>query len=229
MSLYGDKRIVGDHSDFMIRFNLFGFQVGVQGWFWLTAFLLGGGLRMRSASEWPEVALAVGVIFVSILVHELGHALAARYFGQQAAIYFHGLGGLTHFQGGTLGRWRHAMVVAAGPAASLSLAVLFALWLPWRDVSPWVDQVVSIGLWVNVVWTMINCLPILPMDGGQLLRDILGEKHERLCCGIGGILAVMMVLLALISGFYFMAVLMGFLAWSNFKGAGTFQGGVSQA
>ena len=60
----------------MIRFNLFGIPVQVQPWFWLTLVLIGGGVGANTADELLLLALFVVAGFVSILVHELGHALA---------------------------------------------------------------------------------------------------------------------------------------------------------
>lgn len=194
--------------------------------FWLIAFLIGGGLGMRSAQDWPQVFVGMAVIFFSILVHELGHAFAARAFGQRPGIVFHGLGGLTFFNGPSLGRWPHFFMVAAGPTASLLLAVVFLMLVPFQELSPLLPLLVSFGLWVNIIWTVINCLPVLPLDGGQMLRDLLGPKNEQASCWIGCVVAVGIAVLAAFSSMYILAVLMGFLAYSNYKGTSNLQGGV---
>jgi len=181
---------------------------------------------MQSARDWPNVFVAMVTIFLSILVHELGHALAARHFGQRPSIYFHGLGGLTVFQGASLGRWQHFATVAAGPVASLLLAGIFICLIPLESLSPLMRPFILIGLWVNIVWTVLNCLPVLPLDGGQMLRDLLGAGRERLACTIGAVTAVVMGLAGLAFGFILLAVLMGFLAYSNYKGTTSLQGGV---
>ncbi|MEM1159119.1 MAG: M50 family metallopeptidase [Verrucomicrobiota bacterium] len=210
----------------MLRFTLFGFPVMVHWLFWLIAFLLGGGLFMQSAREWPDVFVRMVVIFFSILVHELGHAAAARLFGLRPGIAFHGLGGLTYFSGGSLERWQHFLVVAAGPLSSLALAGCFVILLPLENISPLMPTLIWTGVILNVAWTIINCLPVLPMDGGQMLRDILGPKHERTACTIGAVVAALVIIPAVLFKFYILAVLMGFLAYSNFKGSTSMQGGV---
>jgi len=210
----------------MLRFSLFGFPVMVHWLFWLIAFLLSGGLHMQSAQEWPRIFVGMVVIFLSILVHELGHAAVARLFGLQPGIAFHGLGGITYFRGTDLKRWQHFLVVAAGPTSSLALAGCFVIMLPVKEISPLIPMIISIGLWVNIVWTVINCLPILPMDGGQMLRDILGPKLERVACIVGAVVASVVVLVAFRGQMYFLAVMMIFLAYSNFKGSTNLQGGV---
>lgn len=194
--------------------------------FWLIAFLLSGGLNIQSSQEWPDIFVRMVVIFFSILVHELGHAVVARLFGQQSGIVFHGMGGLTHFRGGVLNRWQHFLVVAAGPLSSLALAGCFVILLPFQEISPLMPTLISTGIYLNVVWTIINCLPVLPMDGGQMLRDVLGPKLERAACITGAVVAVIVVVVAFLAKFYLLSVLMIFLAYSNFKGSTNLQGGV---
>lgn len=226
MSLYGDIGADAVMSKVMLRFSIFGFPIMVHWLFWLIAFLIGGGLGMQSAQDWPRVFVGMTVIFLSILVHELGHAFAARAFGQRPGIVFHGLGGLTFFNGPRLSRWPHFFMVAAGPASSLLLALFFFMMLPFQELSPLLPLFIGFGLWVNIVWTVINCLPVLPLDGGQMLRDLLGKKSEKICCWIGAVVAVGIAVLAALSKMYILAVLMGFLAYSNFRGTTSLQGGV---
>ena len=76
-------------SPWDLRFWALGFPVRVHPFFWLVAALLGlGDGRPQPVVIW------VGVVFVSVLVHELGHALAARYFRWPASIVLYGGGGL---------------------------------------------------------------------------------------------------------------------------------------
>lgn len=210
----------------MLRFSLFGFPVVVHWLFWLIAFLLSGGLNLQSSQDWPQIFIGMIVIFISILIHELGHAVFARLFGQNPSIAFHGLGGLTFYNGRSLKRWEHFLVVLAGPLSSLALAGCFVILLPLRELSPLIPMLITFGLWVNIVWTIINCLPILPMDGGQMLRDILGPKLERVACIVGAVVATLVVILAFNAKMYFLAVVMIFLAYSNYKGSTNLQGGV---
>lgn len=210
----------------MLRFSIFGFPVGIHWLFGVMAFLFGGGLTMQSAQDWPRVFVGMVVIFISIMVHELGHAWAARACGRRPVIELHAMGGLTIFWGQGLGRMRHFLVVLAGPAASVALLIFFILLLPFRAMSPLLPVFVGFGLWVNVVWTILNCLPILPLDGGQMLRDVLGPSRERVACVIGAVVATAAAVWAISQQQIFLAVLMGILAWSNFRGSTNLQGGV---
>ena len=59
----------------MIQFSLFGIPVRVEPIFWLTLALIGGGLSARDSESLLVVALFVLAGFVSVLIHEMGHAL----------------------------------------------------------------------------------------------------------------------------------------------------------
>ncbi len=73
------------------RFSLLGFPVRVHPFFWLMAAIVGFSLSNRDGMG---LLLGVGVVFVSILIHELGHALMFRRFGSDCHIVLHGFGGL---------------------------------------------------------------------------------------------------------------------------------------
>jgi Zn-dependent protease len=151
----------------VVRFRLFGFPVRVSILFLIMAVLLGRG---RSAAELP---VWVVIVFVSVLVHELGHAFAARAFGQEPSILLHGMGGLTSWHpSGVLAPGRRLLVSAAGPVAGLSLAaVSFVLGLALtadesaaRGVA---DEISSVNVW----WFVFNVLPMLPLDGGSVMAS----------------------------------------------------------
>src|SRR5512146_1456782 len=91
-----------------LRFSLLGFPVRVHPLFWLIAVLLGS-----ASADLVQILIWVLVVFVSILIHELGHALAFRRYGLSSQIVLHFAGGLT-IPESTLwgGRWAN---VALGP------------------------------------------------------------------------------------------------------------------
>jgi len=117
-----------------LHFNLLGFPVRVHPMFWLISILFGRpwdeGTKPLDLLTW------VGVMFVSILIHELGHALAMRYFGYRARIVLYSFGGLaipergySDSYGARAGSshpdsvgWRQIMISLAGPGAGFVLA-----------------------------------------------------------------------------------------------------------
>lgn len=211
----------------MIRFNLLGFPVEVHPWFWLTCLLLGGGLWARTAHDWIGVALWALVAFISILVHELGHALAGQRYGARPAIALHALGGLTALPGAAFTRAQNIIISTAGPAAGLALAALCALLLVTTGsaLPDLARRFLSLGLVLNLFWTIFNLLPIQPMDGGQILRDLLGPRHFRLTCIIGAAIGAALTVWAISAQQWFLAIFAGILAWANFRGSVQFPGG----
>ncbi|MDR1303959.1 MAG: site-2 protease family protein [Verrucomicrobiales bacterium] len=200
----------------MLKFKLFGFPVQVQPWFWLVAFLLGGGFGMRGEFDWLPVLEWMVVIFLSLLTHELGHAIAARHFGGWPFIVIHTFGGTTYYQD-RFERRERLIVSAAGPMCSLVLALIAALGVFVIPVPPFLREITWMTMWINSIWTAFNLLPIMPMDGGQILRDVLGPGQLRLACLIGLVTALAAGLALAWFGWIIAAILLGFMAWQNFK------------
>ena len=81
------------------QFELAGIRVRVSPWFWLASALLGFGVCQSFAGGDQRALIGylilwAGVVLVSILIHEMGHALAFRLFGQSAHIVIYHFGGL---------------------------------------------------------------------------------------------------------------------------------------
>ena len=96
----------------VLRFRLFGMPVTVRGSFLLIAAIIG---FIGVGNPQRTIAL-IAVIFVSILIHELGHAVTARMYGSEVAIELNGFGGLTRWTvpQGELTPGRRALIAAAG-------------------------------------------------------------------------------------------------------------------
>lgn len=205
----------------MLRFWIFGFHVTVELWFWITAFLLGGGLRpdaWSSVSNLANLAIWAIVVFFSILIHELGHAFTGRRFGANPEIVLHAFGGAAVMHGARFNRRQDLLVTAAGPGASIllgSLALAALVYLPIP--SPDVRETLVDLVWINYFWTLINLLPIQPLDGGLLLRTALGDRRLDITCLIGVFCAAGVAVLALLTGRTFLTLLMALLAFENWR------------
>ncbi len=230
-----------------LRFSIAGIPVTVHPLFWLIALLLG------SSGDILLVPIWVAVIFVSILVHELGHALAFRRYGQRSQIVLHFAGGLTipepvywgsGYANVSLTPNQHIFVSLAGPGAGfllagLVIAVVTALggsvittWLfgfiplPLNARLPFGGQVLAVVvtmlLWVNIFWGLINLVPVFPLDGGHVSRNVLLQadpvdgvrKSLWISVIAGGLVAV--------AGFIlfrslFMALMFGLLAFQSYQ------------
>ena len=150
-------------------FTLAGVPVDISPWFFLLClWALGYG-------GWGWVWIVC--LAVSLLVHEMGHAMVARHYRLGPAVLLHGLGGLcSHERSDSDGK--DALIVAAGPAAGLilggiSYAVLLGVggWKsPLLAARPQLWTTLSSLIYINVFWSLVNLLPIWPLDGGQLYR-----------------------------------------------------------
>lgn len=115
------------------------------------------------------------VIFFSLIIHELGHALTANACGQRASIDLVGFGGVTHRQGPPLRPLQEFIIVFNGPLAGFTLgAVSYYIYNTFGPSLPIVAQeILQISAFANFFWTLLNLLPVQPLDGGQLLRITL--------------------------------------------------------
>jgi stage IV sporulation protein FB len=231
-----------------LRFNLAGFPVRVHPLFWLIAVLLG-----YSSGNILQILIWVLVVFVSILVHELGHALAFRRYGMSSQIILHFAGGLTvpeatlwgsRWANVSLGPNQNIFISLAGPGAGFIFAgvVIAAVYVaggtviptqllgfipvPGLAMLPFGGQVLSVLvtelLWVNIFWGLINLLPVYPLDGGSVTRNVLlqvdpadGVRKSLWVSVIAGALIALIAFLFLRS--LYMAVLFGFLAFQSYQ------------
>lgn len=198
----------------VLRLTLFGIPVQIHPLFWLVAYLLVSGSKTGLGAQ---LIFAV-VIFVSLLTHELGHAFAARGAGQEPNITIHAFGGLTRWRPNrTLSRSKLIGITLAGPAGGFALALvsflaltrLPASILAFHNSSIAVKDVLRIALQVNAVWSVVNLLPVLPFDGGQLLAHALGPKRRRLSATLSAIFGVAAAIGFWVIGWKIAAVMFG--------------------
>ena len=176
-----------------IRFTCAGFPVRIHPFFWLVTILL------ANSADPTNVLIWIFVVFVSILIHELGHAFAMKYFGFSPRITLYGLGGLASYDQGftpsydsysSAGNDTRSQVIisAAGPAAGfvfagIVIALLYAFnlsssFLGWpiggsgQIASAYANEFVYQLLFVNIAWGIINLFPVYPLDGGKISREL---------------------------------------------------------
>ena len=155
--------------------TLFGFPIEVNLSFLavpIIALLFWGGI---------SGLIAVLILFASVILHELGHALTARHFKVPVVgIELHLLGGAAKMLGQPKRANDEVLIAAAGPAVSFALGIAGLVLSPLFEVVGLylgADIFRVIG-WINIVLGVFNLLPALPMDGGRILRALLTRKFE---------------------------------------------------
>lgn len=202
----------------MIQFSLFRIPVRVEPIFWLTVAFLGGILQARNADDLLGVALFALAAFISVLIHEMGHALMIRKFGLPTEVTLSAFGGYATYPSGVLSRKKSFLVTAAGPAIQLAFGMaVFVLAQFIRLESSQLKIFIDALFWVSIIWAIFNCLPVFPMDGGQMLAAILGPRRARAVHVIGIGCAILVGVFALTNGFMLMGIFMGMFAWQNYQ------------
>ena len=207
----------------MLRFTLFGIPTKVQWMFWVVMALLGGIGRSGMNPEGMKlVAIFVGAGFLSILVHELGHALTARKYGARPEILLYGFGGLASYPDvGRITRNQRLHIIAAGPGFGLVLGAISWLLLykllPVSSIGIYLFYLLNFLVWINIVWSLLNMLPIYPLDGGQFLGTWMNGNKMVLRSQIGTGVAAAVAVYAIMNKQIFMAVMFGMLAYQNYQ------------
>lgn len=211
---------IGHHGG-LSSFRLFNIPVTVHPSFILIALALGW---INQLTGWELMAVWVVIVFVSVLVHEFGHALTARAFGASVEVELNGLGGLTRWgvPDGELPPGRRALVSAAGSGAGFVLGGLG--YLVGTVFGPFQSTLVARGLgllvFVNFFWGLLNWLPIRPLDGGHLLVSLLTKltpnNAERVARIVFMITSAIALALALRFNLIFIAILAGWMLISEF-------------
>ncbi|QDV71488.1 Peptidase family M50 [Rosistilla carotiformis] len=237
-----------------VNFGLLGFPVRISIGFWIMALVFGYDLvsqlsQLFPGSRGPLLLLWIFSVFVSILVHELGHAVAMRMCGQQASIVLYHFGGLAipqnaygaRFSKKNSSKAEKIFITAAGPLAQLTLAAIVIGVARARDFeillmpdflssvpslaggqpidSPGMFGLVNFLVWPSVMWALLNLIPVYPLDGGQIAKEIIelfgGTLYHAIVLSMG--CALLMAAYGVMSGRLFMTLLFASLAYSNYE------------
>lgn len=203
----------------MLRFTLLGFPIIIHWVFWVTLALLGGVLRATNKPEdMQRVVVWVLAGALSILIHELGHALTMRKFGgRQVHIVLHSFGGYATCDR-LFNLFKNILVSGAGPFYQVVAGLLMWATLSFIERPPMlVEYFMGSFVKVSIFWAILNLLPIFPLDGGHILKAILGPSRLKLTLTISLICAVGFGVLALLNGPPFIGIFFGFIAFNNWK------------
>jgi Zn-dependent protease/CBS domain-containing protein len=149
------------------------------GWVWASYWLAGKSMEAMVAGVGFIVTL-----FACVVLHEMGHALAARKFGIQTRdITLLPIGGLARLQRMPEEPRQELWVALAGPAVNVAIAAILSAglalthgWAPFSQLSVVSGSLVERLLLANISLVLFNLIPAFPMDGGRVLRAVLASR-----------------------------------------------------
>ena len=160
-------------------FRLFGFPVRIDPALFIVLLVV---VTSAHVTRGVLFAFVVGGA-LSLIAHELGHAVAARSLGASSvSISLRSYGGLTTYSLPTATRSKSALIAAAGPVVGLVLGL--CIWVARQAAAPppGSERAATYAelLFVTVGWSLINLLPVMPLDGARLLEQLLpGSAQNR--------------------------------------------------
>lgn len=242
---------------FDLNFRIGDIPVRIHPFFWLVTLIMFASGGMNEEDAPLLLAIWTGVVFFSILIHELGHAVVMRHYGDHPSVVLYSFGGLAIPSGAGGGGgfydsgWRprarltpirKIQISFAGPLAGFILAAatvvlckvagveiqiawLWQLPLPYVFLpdKPGLEALLNDILWVNVSWGLVNLLPIYPLDGGQIARELFTLSQvpdgfrKSLYLSMFTAIGVALAMFSLHLGGIFTLLLFGSLAYSNWQ------------
>jgi len=158
-------------TQYDLRFQLFGIPIRIHPLFWLISAFV------TWIPNSPQLVL-VGILcfLLTVLVHELGHALMFRRYGFRSEIVLYMLGG--YATGGRLSTWRSVHVSAAGPVAgfflaAITIAVRIAVTPAVLEAKPVIDFALANLIFFNIWLGVFNLVPCVPLDGGHIMQALI--------------------------------------------------------
>lgn len=191
--------------------------ISIHPLFWVLAFLIG----WIQSQSFIGIFIWVLVIVISVLFHELGHAFTAKFFGLHPKIELIAFGGVTSYENKRVVFWKQFLIVLNGPLFGIGL-FLFCSLIIYLNIftNIYVFSFFKIAQIVNLFWSIVNLLPVLPLDGGQLLRIALegffGIRGFRLSLFIGSLVALLFSIFFFIRGGFLIGALFFLFAFQSF-------------
>ncbi len=178
-----------------LNFRLWGVPIRVTPWFWLTSLLITNGAAVGGIA----IMVCILASFLSILIHELGHAAAYLSFGMRPHVVLYQFGGLAIAdrmgggRGSNQGARANILISLAGPVLQIAAGVfVFALvralgydiaaplsimegrFPDGPNPIPSYELLVFLTIFsrISISWALLNLLPVFPLDGGQIARSL---------------------------------------------------------
>ena len=146
--------------------------------------LLSGRIqKLELAEYWVMGAITAVMLFVSVLIHELGHSVVAKHYGIPVPrITLFVFGGVSQIAEEPASAGQEFWIAVVGPAVSFALAALFWELEPLVSSSTPLLALAEYLALINLVLGIFNLIPGFPLDGGRVLRAIVWRvtgKYQR--------------------------------------------------
>lgn len=170
--------------------RIFGFEIRIH-----ALVLLGLLLDYKKLSKLNDYfhlikfLLLYSGLFISILAHEMGHALTTKFFGNtvKGIIVFPPLGGLAFIGTDNRNPLRNILIYLAGPLVNIVLALIMLYLYKCTDMKIYFliyDELILV-IWINLLIGLVNLIPFYPFDGGRILQNLIllfrsGERKANI-------------------------------------------------
>src|SRR5262245_46693588 len=166
-----------NQTPYDVRFRLFGVPVRIHPLYWIVTAIFTFPHGGTPVEMWP---ILMAIVFVSLMVHELGHVLAFQRYRIRAGVVLWGFGGLAVADAAPPRMGQRIFICLAGPGAGFVFAAL--IWASneatsWRSTSAVTRHMYWALMFINIVWGAVNLLPVWPLDGGRVSEEICRQKR----------------------------------------------------
>jgi len=213
--------------------RILGIPVGLDpSWFLIFIFMtwsLASSYFPAEFKDWPQTqywivgALTAVMLFLSVVLHELGHSLAAmRYKIPVNSITLHIFGGIAQIGSEPPSAIAEFWIAIAGPAVSFGLAIIFQLLQSvLTGIAPLLALVKYLA-YINGTLALFNLIPGFPLDGGRVFRAIVWgatqnlRKATLIAAGLGRAIAFILILIGvwqIFNGNFGNGLWIAFIGW----------------
>ena len=193
-------------------------------------------VEMQKGSDLSTILITIVfvlVIFACVVLHELGHALAARRYGiATRKITLLPIGGVASLEKMPEDPKQELVVALAGPAVNVVIALILMIFLyPFPDYSSEMEQLQTINkgnflfylFATNVMLVLFNAIPAFPMDGGRVLRALLAFRMDRvratqIAASLGQVIAFVFAMIGFFNPQYFWLIIIGIFVYFGASG-----------
>lgn len=208
-----------------------GIPIKIHWSFSLLIILISSVSYLYSASWLPASALS---LFVFVILHELGHALAARkYHAHTSDIIISPIGGLARLVSLPKEPMSQLWIASAGPLVNLTIMltlyliqILFYSKIDFPfDLGDLIHQndLLGILILINAALVLFNLVPAYPMDGGRILKSLLRiggvteDKATMVAVGVGFAISILLIIIALIKDQYMLIMIAVFIMITGYQ------------